>query len=64
MIEVQHRIAYGEYSVLCLRLIVDMFQYIVKPWVFHDEFLHKDAMNQIEVLMDDMLFTLILLVGK
>jgi len=38
---------------MCLRLVVDTVQYMVQPWVFHDEFLLKDAFDQIEVLMDD-----------
>jgi hypothetical protein len=32
---------------------VDMIQYIVQPWVFHDKSLHRDAFGQIKVLMDD-----------
>ena len=38
---------------MCLKLVVDTVQYMVHPWVFHDEFLSRDAFSQIDVLMDD-----------
>jgi hypothetical protein len=34
-----------------LRLVVDIIQYMVQPWVFHDGSLPRDAFSQIEVLM-------------
>jgi hypothetical protein len=33
-------------------LIVDMIQYMVQLWVFHDGSLPRDAFDQIEILMD------------
>jgi hypothetical protein len=52
-VHVQPWIPYSKYSIMSLRLIVDTVQYMVQPWVFHDEFLLRNAFDQIEVLMDD-----------
>ena len=52
-VHVQPWIPYSKYSIMSLRLIIDTVQYMVQPWVFHDEFLLRNAFDQIEVLMDD-----------
>lgn len=62
-IQVQPWIPYSQHLVMYLRLVVDIVQYMVPPWVFHDGSLPRDAFGQIEVLIDDG-FSLILLVGN
>ena len=62
-VQIQPWIPYSKHSVMCLRLVVDIVSYMVQPWVFHDEFLPRDAFSQIEVLMDDG-FDPILLMGN
>ena len=62
-IQVQPWIPCSKHSVMYLRLVVDIVQYMVPPWVFHDGSLPRDAFGQIEVLIDDG-FSLILLVGN
>ena len=37
-IQVQSWIPYSKHSVKCFILVVDMIQYMVQPWVFHDGF--------------------------
>jgi len=44
-------------------LVVDTVQYMVQPWVFHDEVLPRNAFSQIKVFLDDG-FGPILLVGN
>ena len=62
-VQVQPWIPYSKHLVMCLRLVVIIVSYMVQPWVFHDGFLHRDALSQIEVLMDNG-FDQIILVGN
>ena len=48
-VKVQPSIPYSKHSIVCLRLVVDIIQFMDQPWFFHDGFLPMDVFGQIDV---------------